>query len=252
MAARGRRGGEAATGHPRGSRAPPWLPASHSGSDSGRFLGETSPSPQGHFSKPPGSRGAPPELQASRALFLCWILGARPAEKVPRLLVSPDQSRPPPSPDRRFPRGEGATAGSPGPAWWKYEVRLPLHQGSLSQPRPGLSLCSAVFVLRKSKHVPLLHSSKGASWLLPGEEGCRVPRGQLTASLFSVPLGSSPCPFLAQLSGVASYCVRGSRLTAMHPAASLNLALGGEAAWSSPTSEDLLAPRSQPFPSAQL
>ena len=79
-----------------------------------------------------------------------------------------------------------------------------------------------------------------------------MPRGQLTASLFSVPLGSSPCPFLAQLSVVASDCIRGPRLTAGHPAVSLNLALGGEAAWSSPTSEDLGAPRSQLFPSAQL
>lgn len=79
-------------------------------------------------------------------------------------------------------------------------------QGSLGQPKAGLiSLLNTVFVLGKSKHVLFLLSSKGgraklaAAW----EQGCRVQRGQIRASLSAAsPLVVGMPPPWATLNGI--------------------------------------------------
>lgn len=118
------------------------------------------------------------------------------------------------------------------------------------EPEPAwaqlISFLSPVFVLGEIKaHFPSALFKRSRSKLAAAGAGGLL-RGAEGSAWSSPPL----CPLLLAPASMASDCVGGPRLRpAAHPPVSLHLALGGEAARSSPTSEDLLVSRSQPVPS---
>lgn len=108
-----------------------------------------------------------------------------------------------------------------------------------------------MFVLRKSKHVPLLLSSKGGgeSWPLPGREAASAE-----ASVQSSPLSRSPLVVCVPLpcSDPCRIKLHQSPQTQGFGSASLSeFGFGREGCPEFTPSEDLLAGRSQPFPSGK-